>query len=345
MKIAETTSNILPVSIVIPTHNRAHMIKRAVDSVLKQCIAGDEVIVVDDGSTDETAEVLRLYTEQIIYLRVENGGAGRARNIGMYKARNPIIGFLDSDDEWMPGKLKLQRTFLQACPEVLFCFSDLAYRCISEKMRYRGMFYRYDPPLMEHILGKGVPFSSIAALPEEYSDFLVHVGDLYPAQMERAFVQVNTLMIRSNIIQNENIRFPEDLRTREDWEFVGRISREGLAAYLDCKTSWYNHHDDPQLIKLDYLIYLEARLKMLERLWGADSDFLKDHLERYQEVHDEVYWNFIRELLCHGKAVEARTQLARAQHIPIQFHILSRLPKLANRLAFKLRDTIFHDEF
>ena len=114
----------LSVSIVIPTYNRAHLVSRAVNSALQQCAPGDEVIVVDDGSTDSTGIVLAEFGERIRYIRKENGGAGAARNRGIREARNPLVAFLDSDDEWMPGKIELQRQFMQARPDVLFCFSD-----------------------------------------------------------------------------------------------------------------------------------------------------------------------------------------------------------------------------
>src|SRR5271169_6309691 len=102
------------VSVVIPTYNRAHLVCRAVDSALAQCLDGDEVIVVDDGSTDNTEAALAPYGSRIVHLRVPNGGAGKARNIGVKAASNPLIAFLDSDDEWMKGKLEIQRTLMQA---------------------------------------------------------------------------------------------------------------------------------------------------------------------------------------------------------------------------------------
>jgi len=82
-----------PVSVVIPTYNRANMVGRAVESVLAAISPGDEVIVVDDGSNDGTEGVLKTYAGRIRYVRTSNGGAGKARNRGIEEARHPLVAF------------------------------------------------------------------------------------------------------------------------------------------------------------------------------------------------------------------------------------------------------------
>src|SRR3954471_10822259 len=118
----------LRVSVAIPTYNRASLLPRAVDSVLTQLGPEDELIVVDDGSTDGTGAALAPWRGRIHYLRLPHGGAGRARNAGWAVARGDLVAFLDSDDEWLPGKLTLQRALLAARPELGFCWTDFASR-------------------------------------------------------------------------------------------------------------------------------------------------------------------------------------------------------------------------
>jgi len=101
-------------SIVIPTYNRAAYIEMAVRSALNQMISGDELIVVDGGSQDETVEILKTFDDRILILHGAHGGAGRARNLGIEKARNELVVFLDSDDTGLPGKLQLQRVLMEA---------------------------------------------------------------------------------------------------------------------------------------------------------------------------------------------------------------------------------------
>lgn len=109
----EETSN-LPagfaprVSVVIPSFNRADNLERAVKSVLEQTEKSVEVLVVDDGSSDETAQRFKSPPERVRYLRKPNGGASSARNVGLRRATGEWIALLDSDDEWLPEKLQLQ---------------------------------------------------------------------------------------------------------------------------------------------------------------------------------------------------------------------------------------------
>src|SRR5439155_18013272 len=103
----------LGISVIIPTYNRARLVPRAVRSALAQVTADDEVLVADDGSTDNTAEALAEFEDRIRHLRLPHAGAGATRNRGVAEATRPRIAFLASDDEWLPGQLKLQRTFLE----------------------------------------------------------------------------------------------------------------------------------------------------------------------------------------------------------------------------------------
>lgn len=95
------------ISVVIPTYNRAGRIGEAVASVLNQSPPAAEVIVVDDGSTDETAGVLEAFSDRIVSLRQANAGVSAARNTGLARASSDWIAFLDSDDVWLPGRLAL----------------------------------------------------------------------------------------------------------------------------------------------------------------------------------------------------------------------------------------------
>lgn len=92
------------VAAVIPTYNSAHLIRRALDSVVAQTRPVDEIIVVDDGSTDNTEEVVKAYAG-VRYIRQENSGAAIARNNGIFAAQSEWIAFLDADDEWLPDKI------------------------------------------------------------------------------------------------------------------------------------------------------------------------------------------------------------------------------------------------
>lgn len=109
------------VSIVIPAFNASWCIRRAVDSVLAQTFTDFELIVVDDGSTDETAEILRSYGDALRVVSQPNGGMSCARNAGIRIARGRYIAFLDADDRWLPAKLERQVKLLDDRPALAFC--------------------------------------------------------------------------------------------------------------------------------------------------------------------------------------------------------------------------------
>jgi glycosyltransferase involved in cell wall biosynthesis len=115
------------VSVIIPTYNYACFLREAIDSALVQTRPPLEVIVVDDGSTDDTAAVLARYGDRIRVLRQQNQGVATARNTGIAAARGDYLAFLDSDDAWHPRKLELQMQRFEAEPELglVHCGADI----------------------------------------------------------------------------------------------------------------------------------------------------------------------------------------------------------------------------
>ena len=112
------------VSVIIPTYNRGWIVKEAVDSVLAQDFENFELIVVDDGSTDNTPQLLAGYGRNITVISQPNFGVSAARNRGIAVAAGRWIAFLDSDDLWLPGKLSRQVAFFKANPDALICQTE-----------------------------------------------------------------------------------------------------------------------------------------------------------------------------------------------------------------------------
>ena len=111
----------MTVSVVIPAYNAAAFLSRAVDSVLAQTERVREVVVVDDGSTDDTAAVARSYGPAVRYLHQSNAGVAAARNRGIHEVRGRWVAFLDADDEWYPWKNERQMAVLRAYPNLRWC--------------------------------------------------------------------------------------------------------------------------------------------------------------------------------------------------------------------------------
>lgn len=112
------------VSVIIPTYNRETLVCRAIQSVLNQSYQNFEIIVVDDGSSDNTAEIVKNYIPKTKYIYQENAGASAARNKGIDLAKGEWIAFLDSDDEWLPDKLTLQTDLLKRNPDLVWSYTN-----------------------------------------------------------------------------------------------------------------------------------------------------------------------------------------------------------------------------
>lgn len=112
------------VSVVIPVYNGERFIARAIDSVLAQSHPVADIVVVNDGSTDGTAEVLRPYGDRLTVIDVPNGGVARARNLGLARTRGELIALLDADDVWRAHKLSAQIDALRRHPDVDFTCCD-----------------------------------------------------------------------------------------------------------------------------------------------------------------------------------------------------------------------------
>lgn len=142
------------ISVIIPTYNRARVIKEAIDSVLNQTVKNVELIVVDDGSTDHTEEVLKAFHSDIRVLKQKTKGVSAARNRGIAEASGEFIAFLDSDDLWLPGKLTAQVDFFQSNPEALVCQTEEIWirngKRVNPKkrhMKFSGMIFEQSLPL------------------------------------------------------------------------------------------------------------------------------------------------------------------------------------------------------
>jgi glycosyltransferase involved in cell wall biosynthesis len=112
------------VSVIIPTYNRGWILQEAIDSVLAQKFTDYELIVVDDGSTDNTRQILDSYGGDITVLQQANQGVSAARNRGIAESRAQLLAFLDSDDLWLPQKLTRQVAFFKTSPEALICQTE-----------------------------------------------------------------------------------------------------------------------------------------------------------------------------------------------------------------------------
>ena len=182
------------ISVIIPTNHRAHCIGRAQASVKQQGIEGLEVINCDDAATDNTLAIVKALMPSVRFIKLGfNQGAAAARNSALKLAQGDLIAFLDSDDEWLPGKLEKQIAFLCEHPEVGLCGSGHILACKD---------------------GSRVEFPGKNPLDWRRS--------LHGAQ---SFHGASTPLMRREVLEKVGF-LDEKLRVLEDWDWMLRISRE-----------------------------------------------------------------------------------------------------------------------
>ena len=190
------------VSVIIPTYNTAKYIGQTINSVLGQNYKDHEVIVVDDGSTDNTKEVLEPYMEQIRYIRQKNSGRAGARNTGIKAARGKYIAFLDSDDLWTPGKLAKQVDIMDSNKDIDFLFGD-KQRFSDDGTIIFSMFTE-----------KGYD--------ENFFGDPLYVRDAYKKLLQEPYIPTGTVIMKKECFDRSGL-FDETIYA-EDWEFWLRIA-------------------------------------------------------------------------------------------------------------------------
>ena len=180
------------VSVIIPTYNRGWILKEAIDSVLAQDFKDFELIVVDDGSTDDTGQILDAYGQDLIAIRRPNKGVSAARNRGIAAAAGKLIAFLDSDDLWLPRKLATQVAFFHSNPTALINQTE-------EIWIRNGV--RVNPKIRHH------KFS----------------GMIFERSLALCLVSPSAVMMRHSLFEEVGL-FDEDLPACEDYDLWLRIS-------------------------------------------------------------------------------------------------------------------------
>lgn len=211
------------VSVVLPAYNVASHVGEAIRSVLAQGYPNLELIVVDDGSKDDTAAVVARDFPQVRLFRKENGGAATARNRGMREARGEYVAFLDSDDVWLPGKLNAQMAYLLAHPEVGMVCSGFSHWVADDD----GVFP--DPAL------QNPPAPQNGAIDADCS------GWVYHKLLLRNFVWTSTVVMRRSLIEKIG-EFDEALRLGQDYDYFLKAARETEIHRLSGAMALYRHH-------------------------------------------------------------------------------------------------------
>jgi glycosyltransferase involved in cell wall biosynthesis len=244
----------MKVSVLIPTFNRRDYVVAAVQSALDQDFDDFEVVVVDDGSTDDTAELLRPFADRIRYIRTDNQGPALARNVGMQAARGEYVAYLDSDDLYYPYKLGLQTTLLDANPDVgmvyteFSAFSDAGFWEPLHLRRYHASAYergglRYEQIFAERrSLAEVFRRECLASL-QDWMDRGVYFGDVFESYLFNTVVFTNSMMFRRSLLQRVGLQ-QRRFGMFHDLEFALRLCGSARVAFIDLPTYKLRYHGD-----------------------------------------------------------------------------------------------------
>jgi glycosyltransferase involved in cell wall biosynthesis len=241
------------VSVVVPTYNRSRYVGEAVDSVLAQTLRDLELIVVDDGSTDDTADQLARFAGRLEYVRTENQGPARARNEGMKRAKGDYIAYLDSDDRYYPFKLQLQVSLLERHPDIGLVYSE------SSAFDDEGWFDEWHLQKYHHsAYARGVTYERLFqesrriaewlapdgepdGFRPEWRDRRVYFGRIFHAYLMNTVVFTPTILFRRSLLDEVGLQEPR-FGLFHDLEFVLRLCRHHPVAFIDVPTYMLRYH-------------------------------------------------------------------------------------------------------
>jgi glycosyltransferase involved in cell wall biosynthesis len=302
-------------SVIIPTYNRSGLVVEAVESVLAQDSGRTiEIIVVDDGSTDDTARALAPYSERIRYLHQTNRGMNAARNRGIREASGEYLALLDSDDVWLPFKAVLQVAVLEKLDRVGFVFSNFyAWR---DGVRTPDGLRNWMVPgatIAQH--SSATVSSTELGFSPPAPPFKVEICEIYRLSLRQPVVLPSTSVIRRRVVDAMG-PLPEDNWMCGDWEYFSRASKLFGAAYIDKETALNRSHDDcVRLMRRALTERTEQRLQSIHRTWKADRDFMAQFASEVAVVESKEWATLFKSACYRGDFAAARKYLERVEHV------------------------------
>ena len=272
------------VSVVIPTYNRAYCIERAIDSVLTQTHHDVDVIVVDDGSTDDTRGLItRQYGDdaRVRYFHQENRGVTGARNAGLRQVRGEYVALLDSDDVWKPWKLELQVACLERLPQAGMIWTDMeaidSDGHMFDPAFLRTMYSAYQWFDVDDLFNESHPLPMVSVpLPIAEAQPRLYVGDIFSPMVMGNLVHTSTVLLRRERFEKVG-GFNEELHySGEDYDFHLRTCREGPVAFVSLASIEYQKGMPDQLTGDAYNIFRARNfLKTITPVLERDRDRIR----------------------------------------------------------------------
>lgn len=245
----------MKISVIIPSWNRASRLAKALDSVRAQSVAPHEIIVVDDGSTDNTRGLLNDHYRDVRYIFQQNTGVSHARNTGIEAATGDWIALLDSDDQWEPRKLERQQEAIRATPDCRLCHTDEIWIRNGKRVN----------PMKKHAK---------------------HGGEIFSYCLPLCVISPSAVMIRRDIFTEIGL-FDETLPACEDYDLWLRICAVYPVLYIDDPLIIKTGGHEDQLSRC-YWGMDRFRIQALEKILAADVLGEQDHAAALETLLEKL---------------------------------------------------------
>jgi GT2 family glycosyltransferase len=314
------------VSVIVPTYNRAYCLGRTLDSILAQTHSRFEVILIDDGSTDDTAElVARSYGHdpRIKYFYQRNVGVTAARNRGLARAQGDYIALLDSDDVWMPWKLAMQLACFRECSDVGMVWTDMQaigpQGDVISGAYLRAMYHAYRWFKTADLFPRSYALPA-GDVPPELAGARLHVGDIFSQMFMGNLVHTSTVLLSRERFEKVR-RFDEALRVSgEDYDFHLRTCREGSVGFVEVASIQYQTGMPDRLTARAYRVHASQNcLTTVQKVLRQDRNRINLPRSMIRARLGEVHQWVGDALLESGEAARARKHLlASLRHQPLR---------------------------
>ena len=284
-------------SIVIPTYNRAHLIGNTIQSLLAQTFTDFEIIVVDDGSTDDTEKLIgEMDDVRIRYYKKTNGGVSSARNYGITYCQGEFVNFFDSDDLAYPNHLQEADTFIKANPQAKIILFDFEWGDFAKK---------------------------------DVKEVVMRYNDPNTAILKLNYPSTNCVFLHKSIF--EDIRFNESLTIAEDWEFWLKNSVRHKFYLGKVKTSYFVDHQERSVRNFNLNNLLNQKRTLINSLKNdplfysanvASLSRIDAHMSSYIAIHGAIEGKkasvidlFFKSLLLDPASIFSNRSLAIIKHL------------------------------
>jgi glycosyltransferase involved in cell wall biosynthesis len=239
------------VIVIISTYNRAQKLRSALRSVVNQTYNNLEIIVIDDGSTDNTSEVVKNFKDKRIkYLYKKNSGPYDSRNYAIRRSKGDYIAFLDDDDQYLPQKIEMQVEFMQKHKEYGFCYGNL--KILKNRKSHLIISKEKENTYINLLLdGTG------------------------------SYVTIQTILLKRSVVKKTGL-FRLDIKRAEDYDYWLRCAKKFKFGYIDKPLAIYKLHDSNITKDHDKILKWMSFVRLIHLKKLKKSDIPKKYLKKYQ---------------------------------------------------------------